>query len=86
MDSIRQPVRNYFTKALEQYDGWDPTYYKGKLYSWVAGNFREHDPDLGTVLWSTNLPWVWAGYDMNRTVAIDRGPGLFHEQRFIELC
>ena len=58
-----------FFQSLDQYDQWDPTYYNGKLYSWIAGNFREHDLSSGAVLWSTNLGWNWAGYDMNRTVA-----------------
>ena len=66
-----------FFSKLEQIDAWDPTYYNGRLYTWVAGNFREHEPETGTVLWSTNLTWSWSGYDMNRTVAAANGLAFF---------
>ena len=55
-----------FYQGLEQYDQWTPAYANGRLFSWVEGNFREHDPNTGNTLWSTNLGWSWAGYDMNR--------------------
>ena len=66
----------FFTK-LDNIDAWDPTWYNGRIYTWVAGNFREHEPQTGTVLWSTNLTWSWSGYDMNRTVAAADGLAFF---------
>ncbi len=66
-----------FFQKLEQIDAWDPIYYNGRLFTWVAGNFREHDPQAGVVLWSTNLTWSWSGFDMNRTVAAANGLAFF---------
>jgi len=43
------------------------------VYSWVAGNFRAHDPLTGTVLWEVNCDWNWNGWSMNTVPAIDDG-------------
>ena len=40
-----------FFQSLAQVDGWTPTIANGRLFSWVAGSFDEHNPDDGTVLW-----------------------------------
>ncbi|HLP75944.1 MAG TPA: PQQ-binding-like beta-propeller repeat protein, partial [Candidatus Paceibacterota bacterium] len=66
-----------FFQSLDQYDDWTPAYYNGRLFSWVAGNFREHDPISGATLWSTNIGWNWSGYDMNRTIALDSDLAFF---------
>jgi hypothetical protein len=66
-----------FFSKLEQIDAWDPTYYNGRLYTCVAGNFREHEPLTGTVLWSTNMAWSWSGFDMFRTLAAANGLAFF---------
>jgi len=66
----------FFTK-LEQIDAWDPTYYNGRVYTCVAGNFREHEPQTGALLWSTNMTWSWSGFDMYRTVAAANGMAYF---------
>jgi len=44
-------TEKFFNDELEQYDQWTPTYYQGTVYSWVAGEFRAHDPLTGAVLW-----------------------------------
>jgi len=44
-----------FFLSLEQYDHWTPAYYNGKVYSFVASIFRQHDPITGAVGWSLNL-------------------------------
>ena len=66
----------FFTK-LEQIDAWDPTYCNGRIYTCVAGTFREHEPQTGAVLWSTNMTWSWSGFDMYRTIVADKGMAYF---------
>ena len=66
-----------FFAKLEQIDAWNPTYYNGRIYTCVAGNFREHEPQTGAVLWSTNMTWTWSGFDMYRTVVADKGTAYF---------
>ena len=66
-----------FFVDVGQYDSWDPTYYEGRLFTWVAGTFREHAAANGATLWSTNLGWEWFGYDMNRTIAVGDGAAYF---------
>jgi hypothetical protein len=66
-----------FFLGMAQYDGWTPTFYNGKLYSWVAGGFNEHDPGSGAINWSLSLSWDWSGYTMNRTVAAAEGRAYF---------
>jgi uncharacterized repeat protein (TIGR01451 family) len=63
----------FFNDQLEQYDEWTPAYYQDTVYSWVAGNFRAHDPITGTVLWEVNCGWNWGGWSMNTVAAIDGG-------------
>ncbi len=70
----------FFNNGLEQYDQWTPTYYQGTVYSWVAGNFRAHDPLTGTVLWMASFGWNWDGWSMNTVSAIDGGRA-FVQQR-----
>ncbi len=73
-------VQRFFNSALEQYDQWTPTYYQGTVYSWVAGNFRAHDPLTGAVLWMASFGWNWDGWSMNTVSAIDGGRA-FVQQR-----
>ncbi len=40
-----------FYLSMAQYDGWTPTVSNGRLYSWVAGQFQEHNPADGASLW-----------------------------------
>lgn len=56
-----------------QYDGWTPTYYAGRLYSWVEGVLQQYDPTSGTVSWSLDLGWNWNGWTMGRTSATANG-------------
>ena len=65
--------QKFFNSSLDQYDEWTPTYYNGKIYTWIAGNFRAHDPAAGNILWTLNLGWNWNGYSMNTVAAIDQG-------------
>lgn len=39
-----------FHKRLDQIDNWTPLLHEGWLYTWVAGIFRQFDPELGTEL------------------------------------
>ncbi|MES2438461.1 MAG: hypothetical protein V4584_05325 [Verrucomicrobiota bacterium] len=59
-----------FFRGLEQYDDWTPTVSNGRLYSWVAGLFQEHNPADGATLWSVNTGWNWSGWSMNTVSAI----------------
>jgi len=65
--------QRFFNSSLEQYDEWTPAYYNGTIYTWIAGNFRAHDPLTGAILWTLNLGWNWSGWSMNRAPAIDQG-------------
>jgi hypothetical protein len=60
----------FFYSALAQYDQWTPSWFAGRIYSFVEGRLTEHDPATGALQWSTNLGWNWAGWSMNRTSAI----------------
>jgi|GEM_PF-366881 len=62
-----------FFASLDQYDGWTPSFYNGKAYSFVTGKFRQHNPTLGTIDWTLDLTWNWNGYTMGRTMAIASG-------------
>lgn len=62
-----------FFLDLEQYDEWTPLYHAGRVFSWVEGRFREHNPRSGTVLWTLDRGWDWRGWSMNRTVAAANG-------------
>jgi hypothetical protein len=63
----------FFNNELAQYDEWTPSYYNNKVYSWVEGVFREHDPLTGVVQWDLDLGWDWSGWSMERTSAIADG-------------
>ena len=63
----------FFNSSLEEYDQWTPAYYNGTLYTWIAGNFRAHNPQTGAILWTINVGWNWSGYDMNTAPVIDLG-------------
>ncbi len=45
-----------FFTDLEQFDQWTPLLHAGKVYSWVATSFREHDPRSGGILNTLTLP------------------------------
>jgi len=59
-----------FFYDLEQYDQWTPTVSNKRLFSWVAGFFREHNPMDGTILWSLDVGWKWHGFSMNTVCAV----------------
>jgi hypothetical protein len=59
-----------FFRSLAQYDGWTPTVANGRLFSWVAGIFQEHNPADGTTLWSVDTTWGWSGWSMDNISAI----------------
>jgi hypothetical protein len=59
----------FFNSTLEQYDSWSPAYSGNRLYTFVAGKFREHDPLGGATLWTLDVGWTWSGYSMNTTIA-----------------
>ena len=62
-----------FYLDLPQYDEWVPSYYGGRLYSFVAGTLMQHDPASAAIDWSLVLGWDWSGWSMNRTTAIANG-------------
>lgn len=62
-----------FFAPLAQYDEWTPVHADGRLYSWVAGGFREHDPQTGAVLRQCTVPWRWNGWSMQTAAAIAGG-------------
>jgi alpha-tubulin suppressor-like RCC1 family protein len=59
-----------FFQSLAQYDRWTPTFANGRLFSWVAGVFTEHNPNDGSQLWSLDSGWNWSGWSMNTVSAV----------------
>ncbi len=53
-----------FFQSLDQWDQWSPAFFNGKLYTFINGNFRQHDPNTGAVLWDVQVPFTWNGYSM----------------------
>jgi outer membrane protein assembly factor BamB len=53
-----------FFVSLDQYDSWSPAIFGGKLYTFIDGNFRSHDPGTGAVQGTLAIPWTWTGYSM----------------------
>lgn len=53
-----------FFGSLEQYDEWSPAYFGGKVYTFVEGMIRAHDPVSGAILASKDVGWSWAGWSM----------------------
>lgn len=73
-----------FFEGLPQYDQWVPSYYGGRLYSFVAGILMQHESADAAIDWSLDLGWTWSGWSMGRTTAIANGraylinnPGLY---------
>jgi len=60
-----------FHVNLDQYDEWSPAYWGGRVYTYMAGHLRSHDPLSGAPTLVTNVPWVWAGYSMRSWPAFD---------------
>ena len=54
-----------FFVSLDQYDEWSPAYFGGKLYTFIAGRFRTHDPLTGAVTNTVTVNWNWTGYSMD---------------------
>jgi alpha-tubulin suppressor-like RCC1 family protein len=59
-----------FFHNIAQYDRWTPTLANGRLFSWVAGFFTEHNPYDGSRLWSLDSGWDWRGWSMNTVSAV----------------
>ncbi|YCM43786.1 PQQ-binding-like beta-propeller repeat protein [Verrucomicrobiaceae bacterium 227] len=43
-----------FFYSMSQVSNWTPTLQNRGLYSWVSGDFAQHDPESGEVIWSTS--------------------------------
>ena len=39
----------FFNNQLEQYDQWSPLSFGGKVYTFIAGKLRAHDPVTGGI-------------------------------------
>jgi len=42
----------FFEGLPQEYDYWTPILSGDRLFTWVEGTLREHDPNLGKLLWS----------------------------------
>ncbi|HYE32203.1 MAG TPA: PQQ-binding-like beta-propeller repeat protein [Methylomirabilota bacterium] len=62
-----------FFHTLAQYDKWTPAFWNGRLFSFVAGEVREHNPLTGAQLWTVSLGWDWHGWTMNRSLSVVDG-------------
>ncbi|WP_193211579.1 PQQ-binding-like beta-propeller repeat protein [Luteolibacter marinus] len=49
-----------FQVSLPQYNQWTPAVSAGRLFSWVNGVLREHDPLEGAAMWSASSGWTWS--------------------------
>ncbi|WP_411845874.1 PQQ-binding-like beta-propeller repeat protein [Roseibacillus persicicus] len=65
-----------FFEDKAQYDEWTPTLIDGKLYSWVAGNFTEHNPYSGDPIWNFSTSWDWRGWSMKTVSAVTTSEAL----------
>jgi outer membrane protein assembly factor BamB len=54
----------FFNDTLGQFDEWSPIALGGRIYTFVAGNLRAHDPDSGAILATTNLGGSWFSVGM----------------------
>ena len=59
-----------FFQSMAQYDDWTPTIANGRLFSWVAGLFQEHNPGDGSIRWTVDTGWNWNGWSMNTVSAV----------------
>jgi PQQ-like domain len=66
----------FFNNQLEQYDQWSPLWFGGKVYTFIAGNLRAHDPLTGGIQTTTSVPWTWAGWSM-QTAPISDGASVY---------
>ncbi len=62
-----------FYTSLEQYDEWTPAIHDSKVYSFVEGRLRQHDPQTGVTQWMLDLGWDWGGWAMGRTLCMNEG-------------
>lgn len=53
-----------FFQGLDQWDQWSPAFFNNKIYTFINGNFRKHDPGTGAVLSTVKVPFTWNGYSM----------------------
>jgi hypothetical protein len=53
-----------FFQGLDQWDEWSPAFFNNKIYTFINGNFRKHDPGTGAVLSTVKIPFTWNGYSM----------------------
>lgn len=67
-----------FYLGMEQYDDWTPLLHDGKIYSWVAGNFRQHDAQGGEAKFTVSVPWNWSGWSMNTVAAAEDDVAVMH--------
>jgi hypothetical protein len=54
----------FFASSLEQYDEWSPAFFGGRVYTFVEGNVRAHDPATGAVQATLDVGWTWHGWSM----------------------
>lgn len=62
-DAANGGAQLFFT-ALEQYDEWSPAFFGSKVYTFLEGKVRAHDPATGVVLATKDFGWTWRGWSM----------------------
>jgi outer membrane protein assembly factor BamB len=65
----------FFNSTIGQYDSWSPAQFGGKIFTFIAGYLRAHDPLDGSVSWTTSVTWNWNGYSMNTAPVFDSSQG-----------
>ena len=53
-----------FFQDLDQWDEWSPAFFNSRIYTFINGRFRKHDPGTGVVLSTVKVPFTWSGYSM----------------------
>ncbi len=61
---------------LEQDDRWSPMFLGNKVYTFVAGNLRAHDPLTGSHLSTYSVDWYWTGWSM-QTAPVSDGTKIY---------
>jgi outer membrane protein assembly factor BamB len=61
----------FFNEKIEQYDQWSPALARGKVWTYIAGILRGHDPLTGDISTRVALPWTWTGWNMKAFPVFD---------------
>ena len=65
----------FFNNQVEQYDQWSPLFLGGRVYTFIAGKLRSHDPLTGSIQTTSTVPSTASG--SMQTAPISDGSSLY---------